>query len=283
MKMIERLSELQADYDGFLFDAYGVLVDESGPISGAIELLEALQVAGKPFWILSNGSSRLEPDLLERYRALGFSLHLEQLITSGGLLRTYFKQHQLGGAPVAVLGPEGSVGYVKQAGGKPVAWFNGAEAAVIVIANQTGFPLLDGMDRLISYCISRIDQELELQVIVTNPDLIYPKSQNLYGITAGSLALVLEESLVLRFGNEVRSKLVRLGKPFSPIFDEAVQRAKSDKLLMIGDQLMTDVKGARDYGIDSLLVGTGLTPPNYFSQIPAELRPTFACVNWEQV
>lgn len=282
MQLLQSFTEIEDRYDGFLFDAYGVLVDEQGAINGAKRLINRLYDQGRKFWILSNGSSRIEEDLLQRYLDLGFKLEINQLITSGGLLTSYFVGKSYQEQSVAVLGPSGSVQYVERAGGRPIAWLEGASARVVVIANQTGYPLLEGIDRLISFCFSRLDQGLDLEVIITNPDLIYPKSTGEFGLTAGGVGLLIEESLVLRYGESVRDRFFRLGKPFAPIFDEAVRRAGSKQLLMIGDQLMTDIKGARDYGLDSLLIGTGLTPASYFQEIPEPLKPTYALVAFEQ-
>ena len=45
-------------YDGFLLDAYGVLVTSTGAIDGANDFLSALRDAGKPFVILTNDASK---------------------------------------------------------------------------------------------------------------------------------------------------------------------------------------------------------------------------------
>jgi ribonucleotide monophosphatase NagD (HAD superfamily) len=45
-------------------------------------------------------------------------------------------------------------------------------------------------------------------------------------------------------------------------------------MLMIGDQLGTDIRGARAFGLDAVLVCTGVSqaiPPD----LPAALRPTY--------
>lgn len=275
MTHISHFSQLSDRYEGFLFDAYGVLVNEAGAITGAKRLIKALKDAKRPFWILSNGSSRTETEMLEHYAQLGFSLDKEQLIGSGSLLAGYFAKNSYKGAQVAVLGSEGSEEYVRRAGGNPVPWLDDHPIDLMVIANQTGFPLLEGLDKAISIAFKKIDAGESFKIILTNPDLIYPKGQGSFGITAGSLAMILEEALVLRYGEDSRRFLVKLGKPYSPIFDEAVARAKTSSLLMVGDQLLTDIKGARDYGLDSLLVGTGLTPRDYFSKIPHNLQPTY--------
>jgi ribonucleotide monophosphatase NagD (HAD superfamily) len=65
----------------------------------------------------------------------------------------------------------------------------------------------------------------------------------------------------------------RLGKPFPPLFETARARLNGRRLLMVGDQLGTDILGASRCGLDSLLVGTGLAPHGDPSTWPA--RPTW--------
>ncbi|MGX7877104.1 HAD hydrolase-like protein [Mesorhizobium sp. ORM6] len=42
------------------------------------------------------------------------------------------------------------------------------------------------------------------------------------------------------------------------MFEECIARAGTDRLLMVGDQIDTDIKGAKAAGLDALLVTTGL-------------------------
>jgi len=58
----------------------------------------------------------------------------------------------------------------------------------------------------------------------------------------------------------------------APLFAEAERRAGTCDLVMIGDQLATDILGARGYGLDSALVETGLAPPTPGGP---EMAPTF--------
>jgi HAD superfamily hydrolase (TIGR01450 family) len=284
MRSLTSFNELADCYDGFLFDAYGVLVSEEGVLDGAKRLIDQLVNRQIPFWVVSNGSSKTEAELCQRYQNLGLAVEESQLITSGAILTPYFAAKNYRDCRVAVLGTESSAQYVQRAGGQVVDWQANEPFECAVIANQTGFPLLEGLDRVLTGLFERFEQDQFCELIITNPDLIYPQGQQRFGITAGSLGLILEESLVLRYGERARRHISKLGKPFAPIFDEAVRRAGgSRRLLMIGDQLHTDIAGARNYGLDSLLLGTGVTPPSAFADIPDHLRPTFTLdrLRWE--
>ena len=63
-------------------------------------------------------------------------------------------------------------------------------------------------------------------------------------------------------------KVVNIGKPFSPIFKEAIEMVKKNSrfdehnILVVGDGLETDIKGANSIGLDSILVLGGLFSNN---------------------
>ena len=69
------------------------------------------------------------------------------------------------------------------------------------------------------------------------------------------------------------------GKPSRPLLDETVRRVGGDRPLMVGDRLDTDIEGAVNAGIDSLLVLTGVTGlPELVAARPGE-RPTYLSVD----
>lgn len=247
-------------YDVFLVDAYGVLVTTSGPLPGAAELLERIDGAGKRWLLLSNDASRLPETTVRRYRGFGLPVDAARVLTSGELLADHFRRHGLVGAPTVVLGPEDSRRMVVAAGGVPVSAVDPA-AAVIVVADDEGYPFRPTIEHALTTAVHRVERGEPLHLVLPNPDLIYPKSERAFGVTAGAAALLIEEGLRVRFPRRA-PRFHRLGKPHAPIFEAAFARLGGpppDRVVMIGDQLATDIRGAADFGIDSVLVGTGLT------------------------
>jgi len=66
----------------------------------------------------------------------------------------------------------------------------------------------------------------------------------------------------------------RLGKPYEAIFAEAVRCSGTRNMVMLGNQLVADIQGARAFGLDAVLVGTGVTTA-VLPTTPAHLRPTY--------
>ncbi len=264
------VAQLDERYDALFFDAFGVLLDRSGPLPGACETIDRLNRAGKPYWVLSNSAARLPHTMARDFSTLGLTISADHIITSGTLLSAHFRAHGLAGSRCLVLGPEDSQRLCRDAGGEVVPLHAADDAEVIVVADQKGFDVLDGMDRALTTALRRLDGGGELHVILCNPDLIYPVGDRQYGFTAGALALMLEGVLRERYADS-HYHLVRLGKPHAPIFEEAMARAGTRQVVMIGDQLATDILGANQIGIDSALVLSGLARP-----LPSSLaQPTY--------
>ncbi|HNR39551.1 MAG TPA: HAD-IIA family hydrolase [Acidobacteriota bacterium] len=254
--------ELIATYDVVLLDAYGVLLDADGPLPGARALLADLRAAGREFYILTNDASRTVPETEAAYRRKGLDIPAARIITSGSLLPGYFVRHALAGRRCAVLGPEGSRQNVAAAGGVPVDVTADADADVLVVCDETGYPFLETVDAALSLVWRALDRRREIHLLLPNPDLIFPKGGGRYGLAAGSIALCLEAALRLRYDVSAGLAFRRLGKPHPEMFAEAARRAGGGRMIMIGDQLETDIRGAIDFGIDAALVGSGVTRPD---------------------
>lgn len=249
------IDQLIDRYDALLLDAYGVLVNRDGPLPGAAELIATLNRLDKPYFLLTNTAARLPEHAAERYRGFGLALEAGRILTAGMLLKPYFAAHGLAGRRCAVLGPEDSHRYVADAGGRLVAADGDFE--VLLIGDQVGFPFLEAVDAVLSRLIDRFDRDRPVALILPNPDLIYPKATG-FGITSGMLALMFEAALRQRYPGHPGTRFVRLGKPEAGLFELAANRAGTRNLVMVGDQLDTDIQGAHDFGIDSALVPGGV-------------------------
>jgi glycerol-1-phosphatase len=259
-------------YDVLLFDAYGVLVHATGALPGAVELLNHLTRIGKPFYILTNDASKLPTTAARRYQGYGLPIPPEVMVTSGGLLTGHFKRYGLRGARCVVLGPEDSLKYVEKAGGRVVPV--GKDFDVLIIADEAGFPFLETLDRLLTSLFHAIDRRQKVHLILPNPDIIYPKAHGEFGFSAGSIAGIFESALHLRYPQQNHFQFTRLGKPEKGLFEEALSRSGTRHMVMIGDQLETDIQGARAYGLDAVLMETGITTGD-LKGTPEHLLPSY--------
>jgi HAD superfamily hydrolase (TIGR01450 family) len=274
-QLVERFAVL-------LLDAYGVLVHHEGALPGAAELVTWLNSARKPYYIVTNDASRLPGTTAARFRRMGLAIPEERIITSGSLLAPYFARQGLEGARCLVLGPEDSARYVSEAGGVVVTPKRTVlDADVLVVCDEVGYRFVETVDRVLSALFRRFDAGRPMRLLLPNPDLVYPKGGLAsYGITAGSIAHLLEGALRQRYPGCDEVSFVRLGKPAAPIFDETVRRARVEpsEMVMVGDQLDVDIKGANDFGIPSALVSTGLTRPDQLAA--GGILPSYIVEDW---
>ncbi len=88
-------------------------------------------------------------------------------------------------------------------------------------------------------------------LVGANPDIVVERGNKLIWC-GGAIA-----QLYQKMGGEV----ILAGKPFPPMYDEALQRAGNTdpaNVLAIGDGLPTDIRGANKAGIDVLLITEGI-------------------------
>ncbi len=258
-------------YDTVLFDAYGVLVHGSGAMPGAADVLARLTAAGRAYFVVTNDASKLPATAAARFQGVGLPIDAGRILTSGMLLAGHFAAAGLGGRRCTVLGPADSVRYVRDAGGDVVPPDEAFD--VLVIGDESGFPFLDWADAALSSLFRAIDAGRPVHLVVPNPDLIYPGGGG-FGFAAGTIANMFEGALALRYPHRTDLRFVRLGKPNTPIFEEAVRRAGTSNVVMIGDQWETDIKGARAAGLDAVWIETGVTAA-IPEDTPPHLRPTW--------
>jgi HAD superfamily hydrolase (TIGR01450 family) len=268
------VEELIIRYDVFLIDAYGVLVASGGPLPGAAGFLHRLAAANKESLIVSNDASRSPATSATRYRGFGLPVEADRILTSGLLLRDHFASAGLQGARCIVLGTDDSEAYVREAGGE-VTRVDDDSAQVLVVADDDGYPFLETVNEVITVLLRRLARGERTSLILPNPDLVFPRGPDAFGITAGAIAATIEAVLRVRDPGG-HHQFVPLGKPHRPMFEAAAGRfpgVDRRRMVMLGDQLGTDILGAHRFGLDSVLVETGVTR---FSQLAtAPVRPTF--------
>jgi HAD superfamily hydrolase (TIGR01450 family) len=239
-------------YRGFVIDAYGVLVDGRTALPGARELLAALDARGNPYVIATNDASRSPATCARRFAGLGLAIAPDRIVTSGELLATY---PALAGARTCVLGTADSVAYAIAGGARVVPLAAGMAIDCLAVCDDAGFDFLAGTELAFSACVRAIEDGRALSLVLPNPDLVYPKAPGELGFTAGAIALVIEAALDRRF-HGAAPRFVPLGKPERHLFDRAVARlgVPAADVVVLGDQLETDVAGAAAAGLASALV-----------------------------
>ena len=107
--------------------------------------------------------------------------------------------------------------------------------------------LFDDYNKDLNHYKVLFEKHINKKMICTNPDLIVDRGKQ-REFCAGSVAMVFE-----KMGGEV----VYFGKPYPEVYNQSINNIKK-KILSIGDNLNTDIKGANLLNYDSLLVSNGV-------------------------
>ncbi|MDP3278554.1 MAG: HAD-IA family hydrolase [Deltaproteobacteria bacterium] len=264
-------SALCERHESLLFDAYGVLVHSDGVIDGAVDAIDSLLRRGQRFVVLTNDASRSPKSSSDRFKRLGLQIEPHSVLSSGGMVQSYFASNGLEGARCAVLGTRDSRWFVSQAGGEVLERCTDP-ADVVVICDEQGFDFIPTLDAMLSW-ISRVcEQGRPPVLLLPNPDLIYPAAEGGFGFTAGSVAAMLEAGLFARLG-PTAPRFVALGKPSTFLFEHAIETLGTRDCVMLGDQLATDILGANSARISSALLLTGVTRREHLTD--SAIQPSY--------
>ena len=99
----------------------------------------------------------------------------------------------------------------------------------------------------LKYYKDLLSESLSKKMICTNPDLIVDRG-NKREFCAGSVAMIFEK---------MGGKVIYFGKPFPEVYNQSINNINK-KILCIGDNLNTDIKGANILNYHSLLISNGV-------------------------
>ena len=107
--------------------------------------------------------------------------------------------------------------------------------------------LFEEQENDLEYYKNFLSTQISKKMICTNPDLIVDRG-NKREYCAGSIARLFEE---------IDGEVIYFGKPYPPVYELAA-KVNDKKILCIGDNLNTDIKGAMTQNFDSLLITGGI-------------------------
>ena len=230
---------------GYLIDMDGVIYRENQLISGAADFVQALNATGTPFLFLTNNSAPTPEDLTVRLKHLGIhGLSARHFYTSA-LNTADFLCETDPNCTVFVLGEGGILSALHE---RKIA-NDGISPRYVVVGE--GATTLEKLHKA-HECIER-----GAQLLATNPDNWCPVSSEKTRPGAGATAAFLEASS----GRHA----YYLGKPNGYMFQRARQKLSElallemDHVVMVGDTMETDIRGAFEAGMQSFLVLSGST------------------------
>lgn len=226
---------------GYLLDMDGVIYRENHLLPGAAELVEYLLQNALPFLFVTNNSAPTPEDLVVKLGHLGITnlspkhFYTSAMNTADFLAETHPK------CTAFVLGEAGLSAALKEVG----------------IPNDSLHPsyVIVGEGSPSAERIAKAHEMVEAgaRLVATNPDYWCPVKNTVTRPGAGALAAFLEASTGRR--------AYYLGKPNPYMFFRArrLLQRQTHEVMMVGDTMETDIRGAIEVGMQACLVLTGST------------------------
>jgi HAD superfamily hydrolase (TIGR01459 family) len=274
---ISSLSEIADQFDVFFLDQFGVLHDGKQPYPGVVEAIHELHKLGKQLVILTNSGKRAAPNL-KRLVEMGLpekAIHAVvssgevawRGIKSGSLQAPYFY-----GAKAYIVGrhvdnyhfDDLSLEFVEE---PDLADF------ILILGSDAPRTSLDNYEALLGKAAA-----LGIPALCANPDIWMITSSGLQP-APGAIA-----ELYAKLGGTVRY----IGKPYADIYELALASSSAStktRIIAIGDSIEHDVRGAKNFGISSVLVCGGVSAElnakelAQFDQQPDWIIPSFTISN----
>ena len=237
MKKLDHLSEIYSSYDTFIIDLWGVMHNGITLYKDAIEAVKKLNLESKKVVFLSN-APRPSSNVKDFLRNMKMDdKYLNNIVTSGEAAMYSINQNKFGKS-FFHLGPERDepiFAKIKK---------NKTEIAKSDFILCTG--LFDEHENDLNFYRDLLKEHISKKLICTNPDLIVHRGKE-EEYCAGFIAQIFES---------LGGKVVYFGKPHKEIYEMCF--SNKEKVLAIGDNLRTDIKGANNLKIDSIFILNGV-------------------------
>jgi 4-nitrophenyl phosphatase len=252
-----------------LIDMDGVLWRGGEALPGLERFFAFLGRHDIAFTLATNNASRTPDQYAAKLSDLGVKVPLESILTSALVVAAYLADVAPSGSQMYIIGEEGLQRALQEQG-------------FVVFDKGPGLETGDERHPGIDYVVVGWDRELNYQKLTaaalaihrgatfvgTNPDVTYPTEQ---GPAPGNGAILA--ALEAATGEAP----VVTGKPASRMYEEALRRmdATAENTAMIGDRIDTDIAGAANVGLTTVLTLSGIATVEEVAR--SSIKPDLVC------
>jgi HAD superfamily hydrolase (TIGR01459 family) len=253
LRELKHLSEIFLKYDTFVIDLWGVMHNGIALNLKAIEVVKHLKDHSKKIVFLSNAPRPSEKVINFLLKMKMEKKYLSNVVTSGQAAMLAINQNKFG-KNFFHLGPPRDTS-LYEAVKNNLSSINNCDFILCTGLLDDHQVNLDRYKAFLAPYTSKI-------MVCTNPDLIVHRgSKKEY--CAGYVAQIFEE---------IGGKVIYYGKPHREIYEMCF--TKNEKVLAIGDNLRTDIKGANNLKIDCLFISDGVHRDEFKKNSELELLMT---------
>ena len=261
MQSIEGIKEIIEIYEVFILDQWGVIHDGNKGYPNAIKCINYLKANNKKLIIISNSSKRKQSSI-NRLPILGFNSDVfDEVITSGEMIWQAISL-SLGeygdnlNKCFHIFDNTKEDGIKYREGLMNVEFVNNIREADFILACT---PYENSLPKDYIPILNKAYKN-KMPMFCANPDFETVEKVNKKNIFCmGTIAQLYQD---------MGGNVIILGKPSQEIYHEAIKCVNSYKksqMVAVGDSLFHDIIGAEKFGIDSVLITSGIHA-NYFSK-----------------
>ena len=233
------LKSIVANYDLYFVDVWGVIHNGISLFDDAIIALNELDKLNKEYILLTN-APRPNNSVKKFLEKMGLAKNISDRVYTSGQASLDYLLKNCKDKKFFHIGPSRDfdlfVSFKKNKINKIM------ESEYILC---TG--LLDYHEQDLNFYIELLKDQVNKKMICTNPDLVVDRGE-IREYCAGSVAKIFEK---------LGGKVEYFGKPYPNVYTQST-RLENRKILCIGDNLNTDIKGANIQNFSSLLISNGI-------------------------
>jgi len=247
LKELEHLSEIYKNYDTFVIDLWGVIHNGIKLNPKAIEAVDQLKNEEKKVIFLSNAprpSTKVVDFLLKMKMDRKY---LSNVMTSGEAAMHAINQNKFGERFFHLGPPRDTAIFDKIKKNKTT--IDSCEFILCTGLFDEDDPDINKLqlhENDLNYYKNFLIKHISKKLVCTNPDLTVHRGDK-EEYCAGYIAKIFEE---------LGGKAIYYGKPHKEVYNMCFE--SSEKVLAIGDNLRTDIKGANNLNIDCVFISNGV-------------------------
>ncbi len=246
--------------DALIFDIDGVLLVKGKAAPGSEELIQMLRRKKIPFFLLTNDGDHSTEEKAATLNQSGLFVVPDEIVSCSDGLMGLFDEVELSDDPFFIMGNLGTPCFAQKAGLKSSRTLDNINRCQGIIVGERNY----NWEKTINAAVNFLIKNPDAPMIVPNPDEYYPGQNGELCIGAGGVARFIVQ-ILKTYGVTIAPTY--LGKPFAPIFRKTHALLENkygksiplDRILMIGDYINSDIKGAKNFGCRSAIVLTGVT------------------------
>lgn len=250
-----------------IIDMDGVLWHGEQPLAGLKTFFQLLRDKQLPFILATNNAGMTQDEYVAKLARMGVTVAHSEILTSSMATALYLAQHHNPAETrVFVIGTEGARKPLLNQGFTLTGLY---EINTAETPNSGANIVVCGLDKEISWdklATATLNIRAGAKFVGTNADVTLPTER---GITHGNGAILA----ALQAATDVAPIVV--GKPEAIMYQQAIELlgVEEAETIAIGDRMNTDILGAVNAGIRSLLVLTGISTREEVASL--DYKPTW--------